>query len=62
MPESQLETLISPEQLQHLSEVYENARMDGLCHTGAWEIASATITNLHLSSAVLTQLELYLQD
>ncbi|MCI0714485.1 MAG: hypothetical protein L0154_30305 [Chloroflexi bacterium] len=48
-------------QLQALIEHYENARMDGLCHEGAWEVALSHLHDLHISPATLTQLEAILR-
>ncbi len=39
------------------SSAYDDARMDGLCHDGAWEVARQKIAHLNLSQAELQQLE-----
>lgn len=48
-------------QLQTVIEHYENARMDGLCHEGAWEIAVSRTKDLNIPSAVLDWLEAQLR-
>ena len=40
---------------------YENARADGLCHEGAWEVALSKLTTLSISPDLLQLLEAMLQ-
>ena len=49
-------------QLKIVLEHYENARMDGLCHEGAWEVAVSRTKNLHIPAAVLDHLEVQLRS
>lgn len=41
---------------------YENARIDGLCHIGAWEVALSQISKSELSPVVKQQLADYLDS
>lgn len=38
--------------LEQLLGSYENARFDGLCHEGAWEIAVDSLRALNMSTLV----------
>ena len=55
------ENIIHSNQLQQLMAHYDNARLDGLCHAGAWEIVLDEIRHLNLSPAILLEFELYLR-
>ncbi len=46
--------------LRKFVEDYENARMDGLCHAGAWEVALSQLSQLDLSPSLQQQLAEYL--
>ena len=41
---------------------YKDARADGLCHEGAWEVALSRLTTLTISPALLQLLEVMLPD
>ena len=38
--------------VQAALDAYENARMDGLCHDGAWEVAVGAIRALNVERVV----------
>ncbi len=38
--------------VQAALDAYENARMDGLCHDGAWEVAIGAIQRLNVARLV----------
>lgn len=45
-----------------LIERYEQARMDGLCHEGAWEVALSALDGNGLADDMLKKLELFLHQ
>lgn len=51
-----LGTAVSDDCLKLARAAYENARMDGLCHDGAWECALNALRSLN-ATALLSQIE-----
>lgn len=49
----QLATAVPDAALQAALIAYENARMDGLCHEGAWESALHVLRSLNLAQLVV---------
>jgi hypothetical protein len=49
------------EAIQALILHYENARMDGLCHEGAWEVALGAVSDANLPLDVIQKLEALLR-
>lgn len=50
--------------LKDITVLYENARMDGLCHEGAWECALTAVSSVapESNAQLLTQLRNLLQN
>lgn len=48
----ELATAIRDACVKAVMDAYENARMDGLCHEGAWEVAVGAIRNLNVERIV----------
>ncbi len=49
----QLATAVPDAALQAALTAYENARMDGLCHEGAWESALYVLRSLNMAQLVV---------
>ena len=48
----ELATVIRDACVKAALDAYENARMDGLCHEGAWEVAVGAMRNLNVERIV----------
>lgn len=47
--------------LDQIQTRYANARTDGLCHTGAWEIAAQTLRSRTVPAEIMALLEALLE-
>lgn len=51
---NQMATAVREACISAATAAYENARSDGLCHEGAWEVALNAMQQVHITN-VLTQ-------